>query len=106
VATVRAAAALHGSEHVRLRPHLDARLDGDVVRSRAGDLSVAPADLEPVETLLATGTASVSVLGVDLARRLLLGGLVSIDEGSATGPADSADSADWADSAAGDPSQP
>ncbi len=82
VATVRAAAALDGSEHLELRPHLEARLDGDVVHSRAGDVSVGPADLGPVETLLATGTASASVLGVDLARRLLLGGLVTIGEGS------------------------
>jgi hypothetical protein len=90
VATVRAAAALDGSEHLHLRPHLEACLDGDVVRSRAGDLPVDSADSESVETLLATGTGSVSVLGVDLARRLLLGGLVSIDEGSDEGSDDSA----------------
>jgi hypothetical protein len=75
VATVRAAARLHGSERVRLRSHLESRLDGDRLISRAGELSLGPAETERVADLLATGAASTADLGVDLARRLLLAGV-------------------------------
>jgi hypothetical protein len=76
VATVRAAARLDGSERLSVRPHLEPRLDGDRLRSRAGQLALEPPDVERLGDLLATGQASASDLGLDLARRLLLGGVV------------------------------
>jgi hypothetical protein len=79
VATVRAAAALDGSQQLHLRPHLSAHLEGETLRSRAGELAVPPSDQETVATLLSTGSASVSSLGTDLARRLLLGGVVMLE---------------------------
>jgi hypothetical protein len=80
VATVRAAAALEGREHLVVRPHLEARLDGDTLRSRAGELSLGPAETELVSALLSAGTAPVAGLGLDLARRLVLGGIVTLDD--------------------------
>ncbi len=80
VATVRAAAALDGSQQLHLRPHLSAHLEVETLRSRAGDLSLDLDDGERVASLLATGSASVSSLGVDLARRLLLGGVVMLED--------------------------
>ena len=79
VATVRAAAALDGSERLLLRPHLEARLAGETVQSRAGELSLDSTEREPVAALITTGSASVSELGIDLARRLLLGGVVTLE---------------------------
>ena len=76
VATVRAAARLDGSERLTVRPHLEPRLDGDRLRSRAGELALEPAEFERLGDLLATGHASAFDLGLDLARRLLLGGVV------------------------------
>ena len=79
VATVRAAAALDGAQVLRLRPHLQARLDGDVLRSRAGDVS-HDADATPaIRALLGGEGTTASELGLDLARHLLLGGVVLID---------------------------
>ena len=51
VATVRAAAALDGSERLLLRPHLEARLDGETVHSRAGELSLDSTERESVAAL-------------------------------------------------------
>ncbi len=79
VATVRAAAALDGSERLLLRPHLEARLAGETVQSRAGELSLDPTERESVAALITTGSASVTALGKDLARRLLLGGVVTLE---------------------------
>jgi hypothetical protein len=76
VATVRAAARLDGTERVQLRPHLDARLDGDRLLSRAGELSLDPTETERVAVVLASGVGSADILGIDLTRRLLLGGVV------------------------------
>jgi lysine-specific demethylase/histidyl-hydroxylase NO66 len=81
VATVRAATGLDGSEEVILRSHLAARLDGDRLRSRAGDVVLTPDEQAAVGVLLTGGTVSVSELGLDLARRLLLGGVVTLDQG-------------------------
>jgi JmjC domain len=83
VATVRAAAALDGTEHVTLRPHLGVRVEGDRVRSRAGDLDVSAEEEPAVDALLAAGSASASDLGLALTRRLLLGGMVTVDGGLA-----------------------
>ena len=79
VATVRAAARLEGHEHVVLRPHLGARVDGDTLRSRAGELSLEAPETELASALLSKGTAPVTDLGLNLARRLLLGGIVTLD---------------------------
>ena len=80
VATVRAAAGLDGHEEVIVRPHLEPRMDGDTLRSRAGEVSLGAAETELVSTLLSAGTAPVRDLGLDLARRLLLGGIVTLDD--------------------------
>ena len=79
VATVRAAAALDGSERLLLRRHLEARVDGERVHSRAGELLVDSTEQDSVAALVTTGSASVSELGIDLARRLLLGGVVTLE---------------------------
>jgi hypothetical protein len=79
VATVRAAAALDGAQVLRLRPHLQARLDGDVLRSRAGDVSLDADETPAIRALLGGEGTTASELGLDLARRLLLGGVVLID---------------------------
>jgi hypothetical protein len=44
--------------------------------SRAGEIAVTKSDVAPLEVLLNNGTASAGDLGLDLARRLLLAGLV------------------------------
>ncbi|MDE9364700.1 cupin domain-containing protein [Luteipulveratus sp. YIM 133132] len=80
VAQTEAAAALSPDATLRLREHLVARIeeapDGSaLVRSRAGDLRLAAADVPAVRRLLDHGSAGVADLGLDLARRLLLTGL-------------------------------
>ena len=80
VATVRAAAGLDGHEEVVVRPHLEPQMDGDTLRSRAGEVPLGAAETELVSSLLSAGTAPVRDLGLDLARRLLLGGIVTLDD--------------------------
>jgi hypothetical protein len=62
-----------------MRRYLAAQLDHGgrrtVLRSRAGDLPLDEADVAPVKSLLASGTARADELGLDLARRLLLAGV-------------------------------
>jgi lysine-specific demethylase/histidyl-hydroxylase NO66 len=62
-----------------LRRHLAASVEPAgsrfLVRSRAGDLAVAEDDVGPLKALLTNGVATAGDLGMDLARRLLLGGL-------------------------------
>jgi bifunctional lysine-specific demethylase and histidyl-hydroxylase NO66 len=66
-----------------LRRHLVASLDhtgADIVlRSRAGDLTVTEGDVAPLKTLLTAGVARAGDLGLDLARRLLLAGVVIVE---------------------------
>ena len=68
---------------IMLRRHVIASIDhtgsGILVRSRAGDLAVTENDVAPLKTLLTTGMAAAGDLGLDLARRLLLGGLATIE---------------------------
>jgi hypothetical protein len=80
VATVRAAAALDGAATLRLRPHLLARLEGERLRSRAGEMTLEAVDRPLVDALLTTRSATAAGLGLDLARRLLLAGVVVMDE--------------------------
>ena len=65
-----------------LRRHVIASIDhtraGTVVRSRAGDIAVTESDVAPLKALLNSGTATAGDLGLDLARRLLLAGLVIV----------------------------
>jgi hypothetical protein len=77
---LRTAEQLQPGTVLVLRAHLAARLlgrgTGGVVRSRAADLVVSAADVPAVRRLLETGTATTAELGDQLARRLVLGGLV------------------------------
>ena len=64
-----------------LRPHLAARLetqvDGSgVLRSRAGDLGLRAREVAAVEGVLEGHPTTAGELGGDLARRLLLAGVV------------------------------
>jgi hypothetical protein len=80
---LRDAEALTDDSAIALRRHLVASIDhtrsGLVVRSRAGDLTVSEADVAPLKTLLSAGTATAGDLGLDLTRRLLLAGLVTLE---------------------------
>jgi hypothetical protein len=80
---LRDAEALTDDSAIALRRHVVASIDhtrsGLVVRSRAGDLTVSEADVAPLKTLLSTGTATAGDLGLDLTRRLLLAGLVTLE---------------------------
>ena len=73
------AAELGEHDGIRLREHLAATLaptaDGAVVRSRVADFRVTTDELGAVSQLLSCGVATVSDLGLELARRLLLAGL-------------------------------
>jgi JmjC domain len=77
------AEAITDGSAIALRRHVVASIDhtrsGLVVRSRAGDLTVSEADVAPLKALLTTGTASAGDLGLDLTRRLLLAGLVTLE---------------------------
>ena len=79
---LRDADAIAASTVLRLRDHLAATLDqtgtGTVVRSRAGDFTLAEPDVAPVKALLAQGEATAVDLGLDLARRLVLAGLAVV----------------------------
>ena len=80
---LRAAEAITDDSVIMLRRHVIASIDhtrsGPVVRSRAGDITVAEDDVAPLKALLDTNTATAGDLGVDLARRLLLAGLVTVE---------------------------
>jgi ribosomal protein L16 Arg81 hydroxylase len=80
---LRDAQAITDDAVIALRRHVIASIDhtrsGMVLRSRAGDLTVTEGDVAPLKALLNSGTASAGDLGLDLARRLLLGGLVTVE---------------------------
>jgi lysine-specific demethylase/histidyl-hydroxylase NO66 len=80
---LRAAQAITDESLIMLRRHVIASIDhtrsGPVVRSRAGDITVAEGDVAPLKALLDTNTATAGDLGVDLARHLLLAGLVTVE---------------------------
>lgn len=84
IASVVAAGALGPDDILTLRPHLAAVLtepnaDGAAeVVSRAGQFAVAAGELAGVEQLLAGGTIAVRESGIDLARRLVLGGIATV----------------------------
>ena len=68
---------------ITLRRHLAAHLDHaggrSVVRSRADDFVVREEDVAPMKGLLAGGAATADDLGLDLARRLVLAGLATVE---------------------------
>ena len=80
---LRDADVITADTQIVLRRHLIASLDhtGDdiVLRSRAGDLTVAESDVAPLKTLLTAGVARAGDLSLDLARRLLLAGVVIVE---------------------------
>lgn len=81
LAQAEAARALTESSRVELRAHVAAALvpaagGRTVLRSRTGALPVERADLAAVEQLLASGSATVGELGLDLARTLMRSGVV------------------------------
>ncbi|SEQ09365.1 cupin domain-containing protein [Microlunatus flavus] len=80
LAQLDAVNALEPGSVLRLRDHLAPTLDQaggrSVLRSRAGELVLDEADVAPVKALLDDGSAGVTDLGNDLARRLLLGAVV------------------------------
>lgn len=81
LAQLRLASALDPETPLALRPALAAalerRADGSAqLRSRAGDVDLAVTDVQPVQDVLSTGTAAVADLGEDLARRLVLAGVL------------------------------
>lgn len=86
IAAVEAAAELTGDSVVVLRRHLAPALttagDGFVLESRAGRQAVALADVGPVRDLLDHGRIRAQVLGTDLARRLVRGGVVHVERAS------------------------
>jgi bifunctional lysine-specific demethylase and histidyl-hydroxylase NO66 len=80
---LRDADVITAGTQIVLRRHLIASLDhtgADIVlRSRAGDLTVAESDVAPLKTLLTAGAARAGDLSLDLARRLLLAGVVIVE---------------------------
>lgn len=80
---LRDADVITADTQIVLRRHLIASLDhtgADIVlRSRAGDLTVTESDVAPLKTLLTAGSARAGDLSLDLARRLLLAGVVIVE---------------------------
>ena len=68
---------------IALRKHLAASLDQvggrSTVRGRAGDFPLREEDVAPMRTLLESGSARADDLGLDLARRLVLAGLATVE---------------------------
>jgi len=61
---------------LNLEPRLESYDDGTRLITRAGAVELGPADAAALGTLLAGGPVTADVLGLDLARRLLLAGVV------------------------------
>ncbi|WP_323096441.1 cupin domain-containing protein [Intrasporangium sp. YIM S08009] len=85
LAQVTAAEDVGGDSCVRLRPHLDARLGGEPdggarLTSRLPDLTVEEHDVGALIALVDDGVLRADMVGLDLTRRLLLAGLVVLDD--------------------------
>ena len=85
LAQLAAAESLRDDTCVRLRPHVDARLtaspDGRaVLTSRLPDFDVEPRDVGTMVAIVDGGVLRADMVGVDLARRLLIAGLVVPDD--------------------------
>ncbi|PUA81404.1 cupin domain-containing protein [Nocardioides currus] len=70
------AASLDDATTVRLRDHLDASLDGDVLHSRAGRTPVGTISGDVLKRLLAGDVLTAGDLGLDATRTLVEAGLV------------------------------
>jgi hypothetical protein len=80
LAQLRGAQSLADDATIVLRSHLEPRLerheDGARLTTRAGVLEIGPEDATVVEMLLAGDPVAAGTLGFELARRLLLAGVV------------------------------
>jgi bifunctional lysine-specific demethylase and histidyl-hydroxylase NO66 len=80
---LRDADQISSTTMITLRRHLAAHLDHaggrSVVRSRADDFVLHEEDVAPMKGLLAGGAATADDLGLDLARRLVLAGLATVE---------------------------
>jgi ribosomal protein L16 Arg81 hydroxylase len=81
LAQAEAAAALGEGSPLTLRAHVAAVLEPapgarTLLRSRVGTLTLDPRECPAVEELLVTGSTTAGVVGLELARRLLLHGIV------------------------------
>ncbi len=80
LAQLRAAESLADDTTMVLRSHLEPRLekhdDGARLTTRAGVLQVGPEDAAAVEMILSGDPVTAGTLGLELARRLLLAGVV------------------------------
>ncbi|MDF2748813.1 MAG: putative ribosomal oxygenase, partial [Propionibacteriaceae bacterium] len=80
---LRDADQISNTTMITLRRHVAAYLDHaggrSVVRSRADDFTLREEDVAPMKGLLAGGAASADDLGLDLARRLVLAGLATVE---------------------------
>jgi hypothetical protein len=72
----RLATSLDDATPVRLRRHVDARLEADRLTSRAGTVPVDQAPPELVHRLLAGETVRAGDLGLHLTRALVEAGVV------------------------------
>ncbi|WP_343074557.1 cupin domain-containing protein [Nakamurella aerolata] len=89
LAQLAATNALTPDAQLRLRPALDAGLDGNRLRSRVGWLDFPEPDLAAVRTLLNRTTATAGELGLPLAERLLRAGVL-VPAGATPAQTDSA----------------
>jgi hypothetical protein len=85
LAQLAAAESLTADACLRLRPHVDARVvmgsAGDVVlTSRLPDFAVGRHDVGTVVALVGGGVLRAEMVGMELARRLLLAGLAVPDD--------------------------
>ena len=80
---LRDANRITATVRIALRKHLAASLDQiggrSTVRGRAGDFPLREEDVAPMKALLDSGSARADDLGLDLARRLVLAGLATVE---------------------------
>lgn len=80
---LRDANRITSTVRIALRKHLAASLDRvggrSTVRGRSGDFPLREEDVAPMRTLLKSGSARADDLGLDLARRLVLAGLATVE---------------------------
>ena len=85
LAQVASAEDVEGDSFVRLRPHLGARLGGEPgggarLTSRLPDLTVDEHDVGALIALVDDGVLRADMVGLDLTRRLLLAGIVVLED--------------------------
>jgi ribosomal protein L16 Arg81 hydroxylase len=85
VQQAEAAERLRPDDVVVLRRHgaavVEVSADGARLLSRAGEVALAPDEVAGVEDLLAAGSTTVSALGADLARRLVVAAVAGVVTG-------------------------